>query len=259
MQLKDRVAIITGGGRGIGRLTALRFAREGAKLMLAARTQSQIDSVVDEVKALGATAVAFQTDVTSEAQVQAMVARTIEELGAIDIMVNNAAGSGEQMELLDMPMEKWDYTLSATLRSTVMCSKYALQHMVPRRSGTVINNASRAGRIGLPGRTDYSPAKAGVIRFTHALARETAAHNIRVNCVVPGAIDTESLRGYFRWLGEKRGTSYEHERANYMEHAGTMKIPVAEEVAEVMLFLASDASSGIHGQCIDVNGGSWMS
>ena len=140
--------------------------------MLAARTQSQIDSVVDEVKALGATAVAFQTDVTSEAQVQAMVARTIEELGAIDIMVNNAAGSGEQMELLDMPMEKWDYTLSATLRSTVMCSKYALQHMVPRRSGTVINNASRAGRIGLPGRTDYSPAKAGVIRFTHALARE---------------------------------------------------------------------------------------
>ena len=198
MLLQDRVAIITGGGRGIGRGTALRFAKEGARLALVDLEQAHLDETAKELDASGTGVqyITVQGDVSSSADVQRFFDATVERFGRLDILVNNAGIGNPPVPIINMPEEAWDRTLAVNLRSVFLCSKLAaLQYIKQGGGGRIISVASQAGKTGYPMLTPYCASKAGIMLFTQAFAKEVGAHKINVNCVCPGTIDTPLLRG----------------------------------------------------------------
>ncbi len=190
MKLAEKVAIVTGGGRGIGRATCLRFAREGANVVVAARTASEVEAVADEVRALGRRALAVPTDVSQERQIDGMVRRTLEEFGQVDVLVNNA-GVNADHTVAGMPTEAWHYVLNVNLTAAFLACRAVLPSMIERRSGAIVNVTSRAAKVGRLKRSAYCAAKAGLGAFGMALAKEVEEFNIRVNTVLPGAVDTK--------------------------------------------------------------------
>ena len=258
MQLENRVAIITGSGRGIGRVAALQLAAEGAAVVLASRTLAEVESAARDIRAEGGKAVAVETDISRPEEAKRMVERAIEEFGQLDVLINNAAMPGPVKELTDLDFEDWDFVYGINVRGTMACCKYALQHMVPRKTGNIINVSSTAGRRGMSGRVHYCSSKAAIMGITRALAEEVGKYNIRVNCIVPGAIFTELLDRLIAREAGQEGISYDEKKAAYASNSPMGRIVEPSEVASMMLYLASDQSRGVHGQSIDVNAGSWM-
>lgn len=237
MKLQDRVAIVTGGGRGIGRAIALAYASEGASVVVAARTASEIGEVANAIQELGGESLAVPTDVSVESDVQAMVERTMEQFGRIDVLVNNAAifvwKSLEQMET-----DEWDRTINTNLRGVFLCCKEVVKPMVEQRSGKIINMASIHGKIGDKNLVGHCSSKFGVIGLTQSLAKELREYNITVNAICPGQVDTKtpeslSLRAY---------TSL------------SMRLS-PHDVAKVAVFLASEDSNPMTGMAVDIYGG----
>ncbi len=187
--LKDKVAIITGASRGIGRATGLAFAREGAKVVLASRTQQDLETVASLVSAHGGEALVVPTDVTRTEAAETLVNRTLEAYGQIDILVNNA-GIGVFETVADSDPAVWDQVVASNLKSTYLCSKYVLPSMLARRSGLIINVLSIAAKVAFPASSAYCAAKAGALAFTKVLAEEVRSENIRVTAVSPGSVDT---------------------------------------------------------------------
>jgi 3-oxoacyl-[acyl-carrier protein] reductase len=234
MELQGKVAIVTGGGRGIGRASALTLARQGADIAVTARTRSEIDAVADEVRALDRKAVAIACDVTQESQVTAMVKQVVEELGEPDILVNNA-GVIVLGDVASIEADKWQYGIDVNLRGPFLCSRAVLKYMVPRKSGKIINVASRAGKIPTPFLSSYSAAKFGLIGFTKSLSDEVKKIGINVNAVCPGLVDTKMVRDF----------GLEKIIKDIMD---------PQQVAEVILFLASEKSTALTGTDIEVYG-----
>jgi NAD(P)-dependent dehydrogenase (short-subunit alcohol dehydrogenase family) len=204
MLLKDRVAIITGGGRGIGRGVALRYAKEGAKLALVDIEQSHLDETAQALAQSGTNAehMTLQGDVSSSADVQRFFDKTIERFGRLDILVNNAGIGNPPMPIINMPEEAWDRTLAVNLKSVFLCSKLAALQFIKQGGGDpggsrgrIISVASQAGKTGYAMLTPYCASKAGIVLFTQAFAKEVGQYKINVNCVCPGTIDTPLLRG----------------------------------------------------------------
>ena len=187
--LKDKVAIITGASRGIGRATALAFAQAGAKVVLAARTQHDLETVADLIRTDGGEALVAPTDVTRTDAVEAMVNRTLAAYGQIDLLVNNA-GIGVFETIADSDPEVWTQVVAANLKSTYLCSKYVLPSMLARQSGQIINVLSIAAKVAFKASSAYCAAKAGALAFTKVLAEEVRSENIRVTAVFPGSVDT---------------------------------------------------------------------
>jgi NAD(P)-dependent dehydrogenase (short-subunit alcohol dehydrogenase family) len=260
MLLKDRIAIITGGGRGIGRGTALRFAKEGAKLALVDLEQSHLDETAKELDASGAGVeyITLQGDVSSSADVQRFFDKTIERFGRLDILVNNAGIGNPPVPIINMPEEAWDRTLAVNLKSVFLCSKLAaLQYIKQGGGGRIISIASQAGKTGYPMLTPYCASKAGIVLFTQAFAKEVGAHKINVNCVCPGTIDTPLLRG----AGMQLNISEEQFLAGIQGVLPTIplgRIGYPADVAKVITFLASDDSDYMTGQAINISGGQEM-
>ncbi len=269
MLLKDRVAIITGGGRGIGRGVALRYAREGAKLALVDLEQSHLDETAKELDASARDAgtaveyITLQGDVSSSADVQGFFDRTIERFGRLDILVNNAGIGNPPVQIIDMPEEAWDRTLAVNLKSVFLCSKLAAKQFIAQGSdggrggGRIISVASQAGKTGYAFLTPYCASKAGIILFTQAFAKEVGAHKINVNCVCPGTIDTPLLRG--------AGIGLQNNDDLFKQLIGTVlpsiplgRIGYPEDVAKVITFLASDDADYMTGQAINISGGQEM-
>lgn len=193
MQLEGKVAIVTGGSRGIGKAMALALAREGATVVVAGRTESQsaflegtLADTVAEIERGGGRALAVRTDVTRDADVEALVSKTLDSFGRIDVLVNNA-GINLLADLVDLPMRRWDLILNVNLRGTVLCTKLALPAMIERKRGSIINISSIMGRRAAPGWVAYGVSKAAIERFSEALAEEVKQHNIAVNCLLPAA------------------------------------------------------------------------
>ncbi len=245
IDLSGRSAIVTGGGRGIGRETALLLARAGAHLTIADLDEASANSVAAEVRALGVNAVGVHTDVTRMADAQAMAQAALAAHGHVDILVNNAARWTVKL-FKDLTPEDYDKDIHVTLYGTLYCSRAVLDPMIAQKSGRIINLISDAGRVGEPFLSVYSAAKAGVAGFTKALAKEVGRYNITVNGVAPGTTNTPGAADFIATAGgeEKLARAYPLRRLGQ---------PI--DIANAILFLASDMSSFMTGQIFSVSGG----
>jgi 3-hydroxybutyrate dehydrogenase len=257
MTLKDRVALITGGGRGIGRAIALAFAKEGANVVLAARTMSQVESVASELtEAVGSSAVPVVCDVSDVESVSRMFA-TVEkrfERGP-DILVNNA-GIAESATLLKTDDELWNRHLAVNLSGTFYCMRAALPSMLRSGWGRVINVASIAGKTGAPYIAAYSASKHGVLGLTRSVALEVAAKGITVNAICPGYVDTDMTTRAVENITAKTGYDVDQALEAIKRTSPQNRLIMPEEVATLAVLLASDEGRGINGQAINVDGGS---
>jgi NAD(P)-dependent dehydrogenase (short-subunit alcohol dehydrogenase family) len=248
-RLDGKVVLITGGGSGIGRATALRVAREGAKVMIADYVPDGALKTVAMVKEAGGTADCMAADVSVPGQVEAMVSKTVASFGRLDCAFNNAgiAGAGAGAHTANYAEEAFDQVIAINLKGVWLCMKCEIPHMLKVGAGAIVNTASAAGLIGLPGACAYVAAKHGVVGLTRTAALEYALKKIRVNCVCPGYIRTPMLE-----RGLDAGV-LSVEQINAMEPVGRMGTP--EEIAESVLWLMSDEASFVTGHPLSIDGG----
>jgi 3-oxoacyl-[acyl-carrier protein] reductase len=246
MRLQNKKAIVTGGGRGIGRAVALAFAREGADVAINYRSNdAAAKEVVDEIGMLGRKAVALKADVGSYQDARSMVDQAVRELGGVDILVNNAGMSRPAM-LLKMDEETWDQIINIHLKGTFTCTQAAANYMKENKYGRIINVISTAGLYGTVGQINYASAKAGIIGFTKSASRELGRYEITVNAISMGIITTEMT-------GKIRGD--EKLREIYLSRIQLGRFGEPEEVAPAFVFLASDDARYITGHVLAVDGG----
>jgi NAD(P)-dependent dehydrogenase (short-subunit alcohol dehydrogenase family) len=260
MRLKDKVAIVTGGGKGIGKAIAIAFAQEGATVMIAGRTLSILEETCNEIKVKGGKIAFVQADVSDEEQVRRLISETVRQFGKIDILVNNSGVAGPTVKVVDMDLSQWNETLAIDLTGSMLCAREALRHMIPRRTGTIINIVSEAGRgadgrAGYPFRSAYCCSKMGQIGLTETLAAEAGEDNIRVNAVSPGPIQGERIFNVIRKRAEATNRSFDEILKELTANSSLKRLATEEETAAVALFLASDESSGVTGQTIPVSCG----
>ncbi len=260
MLLKEKVAIITGGSQGIGRAIAIAFAAEGAAVVVTARNITRLQETVGAVKLNGGQAIAIQTDVGDEKQVEQMVAETVRTFGRIDVLVNNSGIIGPTANVVDIDVNGWNEALAINLTGSLLCAKHVLKHMIPRRSGAIINISSERGRTGdgksgSPMRASYACSKAGMIALAECLSAEVGQHNIRVNSITPAAVRGERITNVMRAQAQATGVPFDQLMAKLVDNY-SLRRPVEEsEVAAAAVFLASDAASGITGQTLPVSCG----
>jgi 3-oxoacyl-[acyl-carrier protein] reductase len=242
--LNGKVAVVTGGGRGIGRAIALGLARQGADVAVAvSRDVAGAEAVAEEIRALGRRALARKTDVANGEEAEALVAAAVEELGRIDILVN-CAGITRDGLLMRMSEEDWDTVIDVNLRGTFLCTKAALRRMVRQRSGRIVNVTSIMGVVGNGGQANYSASKAGIIGLTKSTAKEVGSRGITCNAIAPGWIRTQMTEGL---PDEMRDT--------VVKQVPLARLGEPEDIAGPVVFLCSDAASYITGQVLVVDGG----
>ena len=248
MRLKDKVAIVTGGGTGIGKAISLALASEGAVLVIAARNLSRLEQAADDIKSKGGKVRAIQTDISDYEQVKNMLAQTIKDFGQIDILVNNAArGTFNNADVVDMNMKEWHDSLAINLTGIMFCSREALKYMIPRKSGNIVNISSVAGLSGVPKESPYAASKWGVIGLTETLAIEAGRFGIRVNCISPGATRTQEFEDWVKVSADDSGISYEEMMGKITDNNALKRIAEPSEIAACVVFLASDDSSAMTG------------
>lgn len=251
-KLNGRLALITGGGRGIGRAIALELAREGAEIAVAARTSAQLEAVVSEITTK---AIAVTCDVADASSVARMFADVVDLFGrGPDILVNNA-GIAESAPLVKTSDELWDRHLAINLSGSFYCTRQALPHMLERGWGRVINIASIAGKTGAPYIAAYTASKHGLLGLTRSVALEVATRGITVNAICPGYVDTEMVSRGVENITSKTGKSAEEALETLKNMSAQKRLVTAEEVAALALLLASDEGRGITGQAINIDGG----
>lgn len=247
--LEGKRALITGGASGIGRATALLFAREGAAVAVADRDEEGGQETVERIRKEGGRAIFVPCDVTIEADCRRAVQTTVEELGGLDILFNNA-GIIRRATVLELSEEDWDRVMAVNIKGIFLMSKYAIPIMAAGGGGVIINTASGWGLKGGRHAVAYCASKAAVVNMTRAMALDHGAQNIRVNCVCPGDTDTPMLRDEARQLGEPEERFLAEAASRPLQRVGT-----PEEVAQAVLFLASDAASFVTGAALVVDGG----
>ena len=246
MSLSGRVAFVTGASQGIGRSCALRLARDGASVAVAARNRQKLDELVAEIAAAGGKAAAFELDVANEDQVKSAIKAAIGQFGKIDILVNNA-GITKDTLVMRMKRADWDAVLQTNLTSAFLCTQQVIGSMLKQRWGRIINISSVFGQTGQAGQANYAASKAGLIGLTMAIAREVGSRNITCNGVAPGFIETAMTAT----LGDE------------FKQSATQQIPLGrvgsvDDVAGAVAFLASDDAAYITGHVLNVNGGMLM-
>ena len=260
MKLEKKIAVITGAGRGIGKSIAHIFADEGADLILAARTQQQLERVADEIKAKNRKAEAIACDVSSPAEVEKLAAEVKEKFGRVDILVNNA-GISKRSKLLESDDETWLEVIRVNLFGVYLCSKALLPLMQQTGQGRIINVASTAGKTPVPFNTAYSASKHGVLGFTKSLASEVAisgSPGITVNAVCPFFVETDMFRGpdgYLSQMSKMAGLSEKEIHDKVVGRSLQQRALEPDEVAAMTLYLASDEARGVTGQAFNICGG----
>jgi 3-oxoacyl-[acyl-carrier protein] reductase len=243
-RLDNRVALVTGGSRGIGRAIALRLAQDGAHVMISYRTRTpEAQEVVNGIKKAGRQSAAFQSDVSVYAQAKEIIEKIVKDFKRLDILINNAGITKDGL-LLRMGEEDWDSVINTNLKSVFNYAKAALHPMMSQKSGKIVNLTSIAGVTGNAGQTNYAASKAGIIGFTKSLAKEVGSRNIQVNAVAPGFVETEMT-----------AKLTEAQRQKLAENIPLKRTATPEDIAGVVNFLASPDSDYITGQVICVDGG----
>ncbi|MFA5350690.1 MAG: 3-oxoacyl-[acyl-carrier-protein] reductase [Candidatus Omnitrophota bacterium] len=246
MRLKDKVALITGGARGIGQAIAMTFAREGADIVVADVNLEIAQKTALEIEGLGRKALALEMDVTNYEKVEEGINKILDKMGKVDILVNNAGITKDNL-LLRMSQADWDAVINVNLKGTFNCIKAVTRPMIKQRSGRIISIASIIGLMGNPGQANYAASKAGIIALTKTVAKELASRNINANAVAPGFIQTEMT-----------AKLPEDVKKKMLEAIPLAKLGTPQDVANTCLFLASEESSYITGQVITIDGGMVM-
>src|SRR5438034_11143747 len=222
--LDGKVAIITGASKGIGRALSLRFAREGAAVVCAARSADLVKETTAQVKAAGGRAIAVVCDAAREDEVRRLVAAGVKEFGKLDTLVNNAGDGGVTKPVQDYSMEDWRYTIDSCLTSSYLCTRFVVPEMIKAGGGAIVNISSGAGRRGLPYRIGYCSAKAGQVGMTYGMALELAPHGIRVNCVAPGAVEGDRTDRVLAGQAPVRAASDEAMRRSLLQRLPPQRI-----------------------------------
>jgi NAD(P)-dependent dehydrogenase (short-subunit alcohol dehydrogenase family) len=255
MNLAGRVAIITGGGHGLGRDLAVGFADAGSDLSLCGTNAAALESAAAELRGRGRRVVVRVTDVSDEAQVERWVASTLEELGRIDVLVNNAGITGPTASVDRVTRADWDHTLAINFTGAFLCARAVLPHMAARGSGKIINISSVAGHIGYALRAPYAVSKWGMLGLTRTLAAEWGKHNIQVNAISPGSVSGERLERVIKERAAKSGVPESDVRREYTSKAALDRFVPPEHVAGMAVFLASELGDSITGEFLQVAGG----
>ena len=246
MDLKGKIAIVTGAAQGIGKVIALGLAKCGADIAVSDINEDSLNAVVKEIEALGCKAIAVKMDVSSLKDCEDMVKKTVDAFGKVDILINNA-GITRDTVLLRMKEEQWDQVIQVNLKGTFNCTKAVIRSMFKQKSGKIINISSVTGAMGNAGQANYSASKAAVMGFTKSIAREYAHCGITVNAVAPGFIKTAMTDA----IPEK-------DRDAMISIIPAKRLGLPEDVADTVCFLASDMANYITGQVIHINGGMYM-
>lgn len=258
MEFKDKVVLVTGGSKGIGRAIALAFAEQGSKVVITARGKDALDRVAEEIKAAGGEPLVLTCDVTDGGQVEKMAADLHAKFGTVDILVNNA-GIAPSNKFLNHPEEMWLQVLDVNLTGVFRVSKAIIPKMVERgEGGRVINMASIAGKVGAKFTIAYTTSKHGLIGFTRTLAIEMNPFGITVNAICPGYVDTPMVAAGIKQVSAKTGNPEEAARAYIESQSPQNRMLDAEEVAALAIMLASENARGITGQSINIDGGTVM-
>jgi NAD(P)-dependent dehydrogenase (short-subunit alcohol dehydrogenase family) len=255
VKLEGRVAIVTGGGHGIGRAIALRFAAEGCAVTIAGTGRERLEATAHDLHERGGRALISLTDVADETAVERMVARTLAEFRRIDILVNNAGIAGPTAAAVDIAREEWDRTLAINLTGALLCAKHALRHMIPQKSGRIINITSVAGFIGYPLRAAYAASKWGMIGLNRTLALEAGPHGITVNAIAPGSTRGERMSRVIAARAQALGKSEAEVEREYLDPTALKRMVSEEDIAATALFIASDEAASVTGETIAVSGG----
>lgn len=244
MNFEDKVVLITGAGNGIGKTAAQRFAEKGAKVIVSDVNKDSAEENASIINANGGEALAIKADVSSEKEIESMVSQVVEKYSRIDVLINNA-GFTRDFLIGKMTIDDWDAVLNSNLKGCFLTTKYVSPHMIENKSGKIINVSSRA-YLGNPGQANYSSAKAGIIGFTKAMAKELGRHSINVNAIAPGLTVTEAL---------ERHEKFEMIKERALKETPLKRLGQPDEVAGVMMFLASPLSAYVTGDVIHVTGG----
>jgi len=256
MRLENKTVIVTGAGRGIGRTIALSLAKEGANVVVSDINLKEARQVAKEIEGLGRMSFAVKTDVTSKNDVDDLMKITLEKFSSLDILVSNA-GVSSMENVIDMPEKKWDFNMDVNLKGTFLVTQAAARHMITQQKGKIICTASMAGKGGVATQAHYNASKHGVVAYVKSLAQELAAYGITVNSICPGSIKTSMQDREVQWSADIRGagTTPESIREEMASFTPLGRIGLPEDVAKVVIFLASDDSTFMTGQAINVTGG----
>lgn len=246
MNLSEKVAIVTGSTKGIGKEIALAFARQGAKVVVSGRSAERAEQVCEEIKSGGGSAVAVVGDVSQLGDAQALIDKTVEIYGRVDVLVNNAGITRDNL-LMRMKESDWDEVININLKGTFNCIKCITRQLMKQRSGRIINITSVVGQMGNAGQANYSASKAGIIGLTKSVAKELASRNITCNAIAPGFIETDMT-----------GVLDEKTREALLGQIPLGRLGQVGDVANAALFLASDDAAYITGQTLNVDGGMVM-
>ena len=256
MLLQNKVALITGSGRGIGRAIAKLFAQEGARVFLTARTEAELSATAKEIVAAHGEAAYMTADLTREADCPHVVAAAREKFARIDILVNNAGHYGPVVPVEDYPLEEFDSVIAVHLRAAFVLSKLVLPEMYARKSGVILNISSLSAKSAFGWGSAYAAAKAGLLGLTRVMAAEASRQGVRVNAICPGPVtETVMSKELGNTLAEKLGVSPEEQLKGFLNSILQGRGQTAMEIAQAALFLCSDMSTAIVGQSINVDGG----
>lgn len=254
--LAEKVAVATGGGRGIGRAIALKFAGEGASVVVAARTKSEIEGVAQEIRKAGGRAAAVPTDVSDSTQCENLIRVATSEFGKVDILVNNAGDYGPVKPIEEISSAEWDRVIAVHLRGAYLLTRLVLPGMYARKAGVILNISSLSAKSAFAWGSPYASAKAGMLGLTRVVAAEAARKGVRVNALCPGPVtETKMSKDLGRTLAERLEISEETQLQGFLDTILQGRGQTADEVAAAALFLCSDQASAITGQALNVDGG----
>lgn len=258
MRLQGRVAVITGGGKGIGRYIAVAYAREGARVALAARSVEAMEEVAAEIRQMGGEVLTIPTDVADEGQVRRMAEATMERFGRIEILVNNSGIPGPTRKLWEIEPAEWDEVMAVNVRGPYLCCRAVIPQMIQQQWGRIINISSILGRAPMALRSPYTTSKLGLVGITQVLAQEVGPENITVNLISPGAVAGDRLDLVMSRAAQTQGVTLEEFRKRYLGSTPLRRFIQPEDIAEAAVFLASDAAANITGEDLNVTGGRAM-